>query len=609
MERLTDFKPLGRVVLPDLGELKCSGLIVLVGPNSSGKSQFLKDLYGRLAGEPRQLVVAEDLRVNKPPFEPFMKRLEAEGYFSTQTNDGGQSFLRPQTMYFGIGQPLGEIQSEHAKNWYDSFTPSSQNSKSPIAFLNHFGRLLVTALFLERRLTSLGSTGVIDFLNQSPQHDLHALHVDDLARKRLLDEMLNSFGRGVWSDTSRGNQIALKVGEESSTPSAEDRLSHKKMAEFRTIESEGDGMKSYVATCVALLLGRRPVCLIDEPEMCLHPPQAYNLGRFIGRYGAGTETVTFVATHSSHLLRGIIQTTKDVQIVRLTRRARRFSAHLVPSEALTEALSRPTLRAESVLDGIFSQAVIVLEADTDRVVYQAVWETLHEVFKTDVHFSTVGGTGGIADTCGLYKTLRIPIAVIADLDMLVDYDKMKRVLEQLIAEPNRRQELLDETREVAECLRMSPPPITPEELGAELNNLSSAPRDWENRDDVELKRRLSRLIHRLDRMRRLKKGGVSALSDDLATRIRTLLRCLGEMGLFLVPVGELEEWLTHEKLTASKSNKWAWANAAAERILHLGRQSGDIWDFVDSIGRYLTSPVSAGVRSAVPTPSPVPIPG
>src|SRR5256885_3044640 len=137
-------------------------------------------------------------------------------------------------------------------------------------------------------------------------------------------------------------------------PTAEERLSHKKMAAYRSIETEGDGMKSYVATCVALLLGRRPICLIDEPEMCLHPPQAYNLGRFIGKFGTGADTATFVATHSSHLLRGIIQTARSVQIVRLTRRHRRFSAHLVPHEALADAVSRPTVRAEAVLDGIFA---------------------------------------------------------------------------------------------------------------------------------------------------------------------------------------------------------------------------------------------------------------
>ena len=67
------------------------------------------------------------------------------------------------------------------------------------------------------------------------------------------------------------------------------------------------------------------------------------------------------------------------------------------------------------------------------------------------------------------------------------------------------------------------------------------------------------------------------------------------MGLFLVPLGELEEWLVNEKIAVSKTNKWAWANAAAQRILQLGKQKGDIWDFVSTVGRYLTLPAPSGM--------------
>jgi hypothetical protein len=74
---------------------------------------------------------------------------------------------------------------------------------------------------------------------------------------------------------------------------------------------------------------------------------------------------------------------------------------------------------------------------------------------------------------------------------------------------------------------------------------------------------------------------------QLAVRIRDVTLRLQRVGLFLVPVGELEEWLADENLGVSKKQKWAWANAAAERILKLGRQSGDIWDFMSEIGRYL----------------------
>lgn len=66
MDQLSDFKPLAKVTLPNIGDIPCSGLTLIVGPNSSGKSQFLRDLYSRLCGEPRELVVALAVGINKP---------------------------------------------------------------------------------------------------------------------------------------------------------------------------------------------------------------------------------------------------------------------------------------------------------------------------------------------------------------------------------------------------------------------------------------------------------------------------------------------------------------------------------------------------------------
>ncbi|MDK9712966.1 MAG: ATP-binding protein [Sulfuritalea sp.] len=590
MKRLSDFKPLRQVTLPGLGDLECSGLIVLVGPNSSGKSQLLQDIYGRLSGTPRRLVVASDIQIEKPPLEPFLRCLEDEGYFTTFEDEAGTKYMRPLTMYLGTGQALGQIQPQQAQQWYGSFVPENpQFTRRQSEFLNHFGRLLVTALFLDRRLTSLATTGVIDFISTSPQHDLHALYLDDKAKGLLLEEMVSSFGRSVWPDMSRGNLMSLKVSDEGVLPTAEDRLSHKKMAEFRSIESEGDGMKSYVATCVALLLGRRPVCLIDEPEMCLHPPQAYNLGKFIGRFGASRESATLVATHSSHLLRGVIQTAEHVQIVRLTRREKLFSAHLVPAKELTEALSRPTLRSEAVLDGIFAQAVVVVEADGDRLVYQAAWETLNDDFRIDLHFSTVGGTGGIADTCSLYRTLKIPIAVIADLDIIVDGDRMSRILAKLVDDPKINDALIKSCNELAEAIRNLPPTITPTEFAKELLTISESSMDWDKRDDIELRRRLARLGNDMDRMRRLKRGGIAAYTGELSNKIGALVDQLRIYGLFLVPVGELEQWLAAYNVCVKTSDKRAWSNAAAQTIQNVGKSDGDVWGFMASVGHYLSS--------------------
>lgn len=353
MGRIADLKPLERVVLPGLRELDTTGLVLVVGPNSSGKSQFLRDLYERLCGTPRALVVASEVELRKLDLAPMIDVLVEEELFERVDDGSGTGQLRPRTTYLGVGQALGQISSAQPQQWYNGYNPADASfHRRQNEFLNYFGRLLVTALFLDRRLVAVNQTGAYDHETQPPQHELHALYVDDEAKKALLQEIVTSFGKAVWPDASRGGTICLKVSEQGSLPSPEERLSPKRMSQFRAIEAEGDGMKSYVATCIALLLGRRPVCLVDEPEMCLHPPQAYNLGRFIGRYGSSEDTVTFVATHSSHVLRGVIQTAPKLQIVRLIRRGAAFSAHLVSASTLREALEKPTVRAESILGNL-----------------------------------------------------------------------------------------------------------------------------------------------------------------------------------------------------------------------------------------------------------------
>jgi hypothetical protein len=293
------------------------------------------------------------------------------------------------------------------------------------------------------------------------------------------------------------------------------------------------------------------------------------------------------------LLRGIIQSAEQVQIVRLTRRDRVFSAYRVPASELTEALSRPTLRAEAVLDGIFSQAVVVVEADGDRLVYQAAWETLSADYRIDVHFSAVGGTGGIADTCRLYRTLRIPVAVIADLDMLVDSERIGRVIEALVSDPALAKELLESCRRLADAVRRLPPTISAAEVSEQIATLGSEIMDWENQDDLKVRRQLRKLANEIDRMRRLKKGGVAAYSGKLGNEMIAIIDRLKTCGLFLVPVGELEEWLADQDVGVSKNNKRAWSNAAAQRIQRAGRQNGDVWKFVADVGSYLSLPNDA----------------
>lgn len=587
MDKLTDFKPIKCLELPGLGETACTGLTVIVGPNSSGKSQLLRDIKERISGEPRELVVASNLEIETPELEPFLRCLKQEGHMYSRWDDNDQEQYVPMTAFLGTGQGAQNVGSQQLQQWQNK-SAKANPKKRKNEYFGWTSKFLVTALFLENRLTSLASVGTIDFEKQAPGNDLQALHLNDVARSALTEEAQRSFSKAVWSDASRGNKLCLRVGEDGRVPTADSRLSVHKMKQYRTIESEGDGMKSYMATVVSLLLGRRPVSVIDEPEMCLHPPQSYNLGQFIGKNATSDQTATFVSTHSSQILRGVIQTASKIQIIRLTKNLGGFSAKRVDSVALADAMKKPNVRAETVLDGIFSQAVTIVEGDGDRIVYQAAWEKVGADRNFDIHFTSVGGTGGIADTCNMYKILGIPVAVITDLDVIIDVVKMRQMLISICDDNSLVSDFMAEVKSIAEELRNLPPTIDENQAIERLSDLASKNYNWAEGDDVQLSNQLTALRSELNGMAKLKNGGVSKLPLDLSERLGDLIKKLRNIGIFIIDVGELEEWLSGCNIGASKRKKWEWANEASNFIRENQAQEGDIWSFARELGDYLT---------------------
>src|SRR5690242_18046153 len=97
MKRLSDFKPLQIVELPDIGTIPGSGLTLIVGPNSAGKTRFLNDLNSRLCGDSRNTVVAMCIELNKPEFQPLMDCLAAEGYVRISPDADGRLQLVVKT--------------------------------------------------------------------------------------------------------------------------------------------------------------------------------------------------------------------------------------------------------------------------------------------------------------------------------------------------------------------------------------------------------------------------------------------------------------------------------------------------------------------------------
>jgi len=571
------------------------GLIVVVGPNSSGKTQLLYDINETVCGRRRELVVSSGITFGKPPpFDEYFNFLVNQDYIREKTPD---EFLK-YSLQYGADAGSGTFRKSQIKNQYQQFEQAIkqkiEKSVPEFRFLSELGPLTCSSLFLRNRLSLMDACTTFDYLSQGPSKTLQSLYLNKIAKEKLHKEIANVFQVSVWVDNTRHTKLVIRVSDSTDLPSAEDRLEPELMEKFRTIETEGDGLRSYCSICVTLLLETRPLCIVDEPEMCLHPPQAHAMGRFIGAH-ASDDTCTIVATHSSHVLRGILETRPKANVIRLTHIPSKFSARLLTPELLEQATSKPRSRSETILEGLLSHAVVLCEAEGDRIVYGSTYRTFSDR-RLDIRFVPSEGTGGFADPLRLYRALEVPCAVIADLDFLAKEGELKKVLNELGATQEEVKNICDRAHQSISNIRSCTSQIKIEEIKSELESLSGYLIDLENNDATRLRGKLKQMMARLYKLHDLQQKGLQSIpetfnSDNKTIQLRSeVINLLSELevhGLFLVPVGELESWLPVLMKGQSREDKNKWAMLAAEKIEDVGERNDDIWKFMRTVYQYI----------------------
>lgn len=588
--------PIQSVDLPGIPDILLQGLIVVVGPNSSGKTQLLQDLNEIVCGRRRKLVVASAVSLNSPiSFDDYLNLLFEKGTI----RQGAPDYILRQGFQYGTddtGGP-GNLHTNSVKGQYEQFAKfTKQKIEGTIPeypFLRELGALSCSALFLKNRLTLMDPCPTFNSATTAPIKTLQSLYMSKNAKVDLCSEISRVFQRAVWVDNTRNTEIVFRASDSITLPSAEDRLEPEVMEKYRTVETEGDGLRSYCAICATLLLEQRPLCLIDEPEMCLHPPQAHAMGRFIGTY-TSDKTCTIVATHSSHVLRGILETKPKVHVIRLSQTGSDFQARKLSPELLEQTISKPRSRSEAILEGFLSHAVVLCEAEGDRIVYESTYRTLKDR-RLDIRFTASEGTGGFADPLRLYRALQVPAAVIADIDFLAKDSELRKVLTELGTIENEVNDLCKCARETVKLIRASISHIDPIAIQSDLKSISQNPIDLSKNEDDKLRSTLNQISDRLYRLHDFQERGVDAIPPEvvqgnpptpLRMEVRNLISRLQKLGLFLVPVGELESWLGVLMKGHSREDKSKWAMLAAEKVEDIGERNDDVWLFIRTVSDF-----------------------
>ena len=333
-------------------KLEPTDVVVLVGPNNSGKSVALRELEQHIAETSEAIVIKS--------VEPRIVGTQEEfGIFidkHTQVKIEGIDRI-----YFGYDFSWS---GDHPKcHWPEN--------------INQFCSLFCMRIPTESRISASNPAESIKFLEDPISHPIHMLFKDDQLEEKISKYFRSAFGEDLILFRSGGSEIPLLTGDKLPLKPREDRISTTYLQ--RTVDStvplrqQGDGMRSFTSVILYVLALITPsVLLLDEPEAFLHPPQARLLGEIIAKEKSSRAQL-FVATHSPDVLQGLINVAPEhLHVLRIQRDGNVNRIKKLDKERVKQISVDPLMKYSSVMSGVFHERVIICESDADCMFYSSI---------------------------------------------------------------------------------------------------------------------------------------------------------------------------------------------------------------------------------------------
>lgn len=529
-------------------------VVVLVGPNNSGKSLALREIENWCVGAEQERLVIGDLKAEFPT-EPN-EAIELVRRFESDPPEG----LLRQSDRLWVGQhtfrPSGEvlhrdIHIESLREW-----TKSQNERQLREYVLH----MYTVRLDGRTRFSLSDPKPSGDLQRPPQNHLWALFQDDKSRRRVRGLTQEAFGRSFVIDPTAMTHFRIRLSDRPPRDRSEEQALDQRARTFHSespLASElSDGVQAFVGLVSAVMSLPHSVLLIDEPEAFLHPPLARRLGRDLAMLTTERSAVLVVATHSADFLMGCVMEAPRTAIARLTYDGDIATARSLDADSVRELMRDPLLRSTRALQGLFHRSVVVTEADADRAFYDEANRRLTAVGRgiEDCLFVSAQNWQTVPRILEPLRRVGVPAAGVFDLDVIANTESWSGLLKSARVPATLRDQIMQLRSECRKDLRAAG---------------------------------------------NYKKLGRQCLPTSRRRKLDGLFRRLERFGLFVVPVGELEGWLSGLGVGARKDR---WLAAVFERMGsdphdsdYVWPSRGDVWAFLDRIDRWTSDPLRGGM--------------
>lgn len=514
-------------------------MTVLVGPNNSGKSQTLRDLRDFALGGPESaLTLFKSIDVTMPSKEDFQNHFHVLPSKDSPTSESvvgiGESLVKTHNISSSIGW---------SKTLLERSDPKHQRQS--------LGKFLISHLHAGTRFELTAPQEAYDLETEGPTHALQEFFRRRLeVQPQLRQAFAEAFGRDIALDWTAMKRWYFKVGGAFGDLSESLDELKQQLRVGQLLKEQGDGYQSFAGILMAALVFPDRPLLLDEPEAFLHPKQARVLGRLLGRLSIGRPAQIIVSTHSSAFMWGVVSENYSANVLRLNRTADTTRYTQVPASTVTALTRTPLLSSQPVLDSLFHQGVVVCEGDPDRAVYQFVaHRTLVGKGGEDLLFIHTNGKGAADTPVQLLKSAGAPVAVIVDIDILNASGPLDKIVKALTG-AEIPAELEERRAEIGKwVLQMSEDQFLKKLLDG-VNAWITSP----HTDARSSRKRLeSTLKATTSKWEVVKEAGTSYFTGDQLTAVESLIEDLAKIGVFVVPCGELEQWID---TGVSKGREW-----------------------------------------------------
>lgn len=539
--------------------IKLNKLTVVIGPNNTGKSTLLNEIYAAISNRAYSTENSVVLEKCEPR---IIDAKTADELISPFRHD--RDYRNQGDGWYFYSLAMSESSASHShNNIVQSLTNEGSWQRRNREFTN-IASLMVKMLDGRSRLSIINDAPLGNLTDPQSMYSLKnaylAENLDEI--NAFIYEAFKQY-LAVTDVTNAGSAVAYLVAEDLAhvgiNPKSHDRgtidfFSSKDIC--IEVKSQSDGTKAFLGLLIELIYSSYGILLIDEPEAFLHPTLAYLLGTAVGKYSSNKQIIC--STHSVDFLQGCLDSVCELNLLRLTR-DRGGSVHIFEDHQLRKMQNVPLLRTASVMNGLFFNAVVVVEGDSDEAFYREINYRLRDnsgyQALNNVLFATSHGVDDEYKIVGILRKAGIPAASIVDFDFL---GKPDSVFGSLLSSAN-----------IGGVLEQS----FKSQKHAVANAVSKANE---------------------------KKGGTVALNGEEAQAVRNLINGLSDYGIFVVPNGALESWLGYLDVTVSKKD---WLKCAFERLgdnpedpMYVHPIKDDVWAFMEKIAAWVADPNRKGMH-------------